>query len=239
MLLLVLYWMRSKSWKLDLWQSIAILAVVIGLLIAGLVASVKIGGGSNLHNLDMYFVVLLLVFVLFLQQKEKIGESLTKPRVQWILFGLAILLPVFSVTWSGGPLVLPKQDLIQFTLREIKRESAEKGESGEVLFLDQRQLITFNEVKDITLIPDYEKKFMMDQAMAGNERYFARFYDDLEKKRFTLIVSEPLNISEKTNVDDFSEENNAWVQHVTIPMYEYYQSIYLDKKNNVQLFVPK
>jgi hypothetical protein len=239
MLILVLYWMVSRTKRLDFWQSAAILTAVIGLLIAGLVASVKIGGGSNLHNLDMYFAVLLLVFVLFLQEKVKIRESLIWPRAQWILLGLVILLPVLSTTWSGGPLVLPKQDLTRFTLREIKKESAERANTGEVLFLDQRQLITFGEVTGIELVQDYEKKYMMDQAMAGNQAYFAQFYDDLQKKRFSLIVSEPLNISEKTNVDDFSEENNAWVQHVTIPVYEYYTSIYLDKKNNIQMFIPK
>jgi len=239
MLILVLYWMASRSQRLDFWQSAAILTTVIGLLIAGLVASVKIGGGSNLHNLDMYFAVLLLVFVLFLHEKEQHREKLIGPWAARVLFGLAILLPVLSITWSGGPLVLPKQDLTQFTLREIKKESAERAKTGEVLFLDQRQLITFGEVTGVELVPDYEKKYMMDQAMAGNQAYFARFYDDLQNKRFTLIVSEPLNISEKTNVDDFSEENNAWVQHVTIPMYEYYTSIYLDKKNNIQMFVPK
>ncbi len=239
MLVLVLFWMVTRTRRLDFWQSAAILAAVLGLLIAGLVASVKIGGGSNLHNLDMYFAVLLLVFVLFLQDKKPHQASLTQPWVQRVLFGLAILLPVLSTTWSGGPLVLPKQDLTQFTLREIKTESAERVKTGEVLFLDQRQLITFGEVRGIELVPDYEKKYMMDQAMAGNQSYFARFYEDLQNKRFALIVSEPLNISEKTNIDDFSEENNAWVQHVTIPMYDYYQSIYLDKKNNIQLFIPK
>ena len=239
MLILVLNWMASRARRLDIWQSAAILAAVIGLLIAGLVASVKIGGGSNLHNLDMYFAVLLLVFILFLQEKELLKESLNRSWAQRILFGLAILLPILSLTWSDGPLVLPKQDLTQFTLGEIKKESTQRAETGEVLFLDQRQLITFGEVTDIELVPDYEKKYMMDQAMAGNQGYFARFYEDLQKKRFALIVSEPLNISQKTNVDDFSEENNAWVQHVTIPVYEYYTSIYLDKKNNIQLFIPK
>ncbi len=239
MLVLVLYWIASKTWKLDFWQIAASIAVVFGLLIAGLVASVKIGGGSNLHNLDMYFAVLLLLFVIFLQWHEQHNISLSRPRVEWILFGLAIFLPIISVTGLGGPLKLPKQDLIELTLREIKKESIEKGKMGKVLFLDQRQLITFGEVKDIELVPDYEKKYMMDQAMAGNQDYFSHFYKDLRGKRFALIVSEPLNISEKTNVDDFSEENNAWVEHVTIPMYDYYQSIYLDKKNNIQLFVPK
>jgi len=134
---------------------------------------------------------------------------------------------------------LPKADLTRMTLNEIKKEVAAKSLDGEVLFIDQRQLITVGEIANLPLLPEYEKKYMMDKAMAGDEAYFADFYRDLQDKRFTLIVSEPLNISEKTNVDDFSEENNAWVQHITIPVYKYYESIYLDKKNNIQLFVPR
>jgi hypothetical protein len=200
---------------------------------------VKIGGGSNLHNLDMYFAVLILPFLFGLQHAEQDQKPYSQARVGNVLLGLAILLPVFSVAWSGKPLMLPKADLTRMTLNEIKKEVAEKSLVGDVLFIDQRQLITFGEITNLPLLPEYEKKYMMDKAMAGDEAYFVDFYRDLKDKRFALIVSEPLNISEKTNVDDFSEENNAWVQHITIPVYEYYEAIYTDKKNNVQLFVPR
>jgi hypothetical protein len=150
-----------------------------------------------------------------------------------------VLLPVISVTWSGKPLELPKTDLIEMTLREVKKEVREKSENGEVLFIDQRQLISFRQIQEITLIPEYEKKYMMDKAMAGDAVYFSTFYRDLESKRFALIVTEPLNVSEKTNVDDFSEENNAWVKYVTVPVLENYEAIYTDKKNNIQMLVPK
>ena len=76
--------------------------------------------------------------------------------------------------------------------------------------MDQRQLLTFNQVKKATLIPDYEKKYMMDQAMAGNEAYFEGFYSDLKQKRFGIIISDTLRVNYQNDQNDFNEENNAW-----------------------------
>jgi hypothetical protein len=66
---------------------------------------------------------------------------------------------------------------------------------GDVLFMDQRQLLTFGYVKDVPLVADYEKKLVMDQAMSGNQAYFDEFYKDLANHRFSMIVSEPIRKS--------------------------------------------
>jgi len=111
--------------------------------------------------------------------------------------------------------------------------------TSEVLFLDQRQLLTFGIIKDVQLVPDYEKKYVMDMAMAGNKLYFDEFYKDIEQKRFGLIISAPVNQAIKTEDDSFGEENNIWVEYVSKPLLKYYEPIYLDKKNNIQLLIPK
>jgi hypothetical protein len=237
-MLAVTFWrVFSKKSQLDIWQKSGALITIVGLLIAGIVASTKIGGGSNLHNLDMYFAILLLVFSLLLSKTE-VYNSFQLNSLQIALIVLAVMIPVFSITWSGGPLSLPKAATIEQTLEKITLEVDKRKGNGEILFMDQRQLLTFGNISDVDLIPEFEKKYMMDQAMAGNDKYFQSFYKDLESKRFELIISGPLNLNEQTDIHDFNEENNAWVRYVSRPVLENYQSIYLDKKNNIELFIP-
>ena len=64
-------------------------------------------------------------------------------------------------------------------------------------------------------------------------------YDDLAKKRFVLIVSEPHHRKIKTPDDKFGEENNSWVQYVSIPLLCYYEPYLTLKQFNIQLLVPQ
>ncbi|MCK4724799.1 MAG: hypothetical protein KAT29_03310, partial [Anaerolineales bacterium] len=103
---------------------------------------------------------------------------------------------------------------------------------------DQRQLLTFGYIQDIELIPDYEKKYIMDQAMAGNEEFFKGFYRDLADKRFALIVSEVLFTKEQDRTYAFSEENNAWVEWVSRPLLCYYRPLRTIKQVKIQILEP-
>ena len=107
------------------------------------------------------------------------------------------------------------------------------------MFLDQRQLLTFDYVDDVPMVLEYEKKVMMNAALAENRAYFEKYYDDLKSKRFSLIISEPLNIKMQENQIFFSQENNAWVQWVTIPTACYYKPIYISSKFNIELLAPR
>jgi len=157
MLTVTIWQVLSSKSQLDLWQKTGALLTILGLFIAGIVASTKIGGGSNLHNLDMYFAILLLVFCLMLSRAAT-QNSFQLKYPQLILIVVSIIVPVFSVTWSGGPLILPKVVTIDQTLEKITSEVAKRKVNGDILFLDQRQLLTFGEITDVKLIPEYEKK---------------------------------------------------------------------------------
>ena len=106
--------------------------------------------------------------------------------------------------------------------------------------MDQRQLLTFGFVTGVPFVPEYEKKYMMDQAMGSNAQYFHSYYEDLAAKRFTLIVTEPLRSELKEEMGGaFTEENDAWVTWISNPTLCYYEPIYLSKRVNVELLVPK
>ena len=96
---------------------------------------------------------------------------------------------------------------------------------GQVLFIDQRHLITMGLVPSLPLVSEYELVEMMDHAMAGNQAYFDRFYTDLAQTRFSLIISDPMNVVLKGRHESFGEENDAWVEYVSGPILEYYQPV--------------
>jgi hypothetical protein len=148
------------------------------------------------------------------------------------------LLPVWAIIQTGEPLQLPSEDEINEALLVIYTKAHNFQEDGEVLFIDQRQLLTFGYINDIRLVPDYEKKYLMDMAMAGNEFYYQKFYQDLAEQRFSLIISEPLYVNEQDPSLGFHEENNAWVQWVAKPLLCYYAPIVTIPEVRVQLLVP-
>ncbi len=225
--LAVLVWLlRRRAWTLDRWQLAALLALLAALLVAGVIVSAKIGGGSNLHNLDMFLITLLFAVAAAFKGTAEAGRIptlLENPSGRW-LAGLALALPMALTISTGGPLHLPDPTAIAESLAVIRSEVAAAIPRGEVLFYDQRQLLTFGFVEDVPLVADYEKKYMADQALSGDPAFFQPFYDDLSRQRFSLIVSPPL---ETTWQEDhpFSEEDEAQVRFLYLPMAEYYEPV--------------
>ena len=253
---LLVYLMRSHRWKLDIWQHLALWGALAGFLGAGLVISTKIGGGGDLHNLDMYIGTLTLVTVLGLYVLTgRRAESLAAEQAQglgvkrWPAWALAMICllafqPAYQFTpfnpsagyaqWLDYPTV---QETSQ-ALNEIRSAVSDASQHGEVLFMDQRQLLTFGYIRGVPFVPEYEKKYMMDQAMASNAAYFQPYYQDLSRKRFALILTEPLKVNiKKTGV--FWEENDLWVTWVSAPTLCFYEPVLTDKATGIQLLAPR
>lgn len=220
-------------------------AILLILLAGGIVVSTKIGGGSNLHNLDAYLTLLLVVaayvfFGKFINEKQEDQPAVT---LRWsITVGLAfvILLPVYFTLISGGPVTLPNTEETSNSLARLTRfvrAAAEEG--GEVLFIDERQLLTFYYIEGVSLVPDYEKVFLMEMTMGGNKAYLSRFYEDLKNHRFEMIVTEPLFTRRKGSAEPFGEENDAWVEHVSEPVLCYYMPHKRLREVRIQLLVPR
>ncbi len=245
-LILLLWYLAHRGfWKTVLWQRIALLLGCGSFLVVGVIASVKVGGGADLHNLDMFLVSLVLLAGIAWEAgfyKRLTNFLQENSRVRWLLAAM-ILIPAFTPMASGKPLVLPTAERTQFVLERIQDKMTCAREFGEVLFMDQRQLITFGQMGDLPLIVDYEKKFVMDQALAGNEAYFAPFRAHLAAGRFALIVSERegtlyKDLDQESVGDSLVEENNAWVRWVSTPLLQYYESVGNFKDAAVELFMP-
>ncbi len=246
LLLLLIWWMRSGRWQLDWIQKTAIWGAVTGFFAVGLLISTKIGGGGDLHNLDMYLVTLIVTIMLGLVVQTQGPEEMGWPPaviglVVWSVFLVVYPFTPLSPRSSSSPwLDLPEPDQVTQTLSIVQAEVERASTEGEILFMDQRQLLTFGYVEAIPFVPEYEKKYMMDQAMANNAAYFQPYYMDLANRRFALIVTEPLRTRRKEEMGGpFSEENDAWVTWVSNPTLCFYEPIYTFKDTNVQLLVPR
>jgi hypothetical protein len=238
--------MLSPRRHWDWVQKIAIAGALIGFFAIGLVISTKIGGGGDLHNLDMFLVTLLVVTVLWLTSLDLSSTQTRWPA--WV--GALVAFLMFWVTYPFTPLHPgsdhhPRLDLanesrVSEAFNAVRDEVEKHAASGEVLFMDHRQLLTFGYLPSVPFVPEYEKKFMMDQAMANNAGYFQAYYRDLAKQRFALIVTEPLRTKRREELGGpFSEENDAWVLWVSNPTLCFYEPLYESTDVNIELLVPK
>lgn len=262
LLIILIYLLSGKIWSLSGLQKLSLILPLLAFLAVGLVASTKIGGGGDLHNLDMFLIGLLFMAALAWQNggSEWIQNGKLIPSI------MKIVIVVLIVNSSVGPLLemrsyslgedsfrlktlsdapreidlgmLPPQSEVDSALATIQTEVDKAKQQGDVLFMDQRQLLTFGDIKGVPLVADYEKKLLMNQALSANAAYFDGFYADLAAQRFSLIISEPLRTPVKDSSFQFGEENNAWVKWVAIPVLCYYEPLDTLKTVNVELLVP-
>ena len=160
---------------------------------------------------------------------------------QWVIpiIVFVMVFPGWTAYRTGSPVKRSKPDLENRSLATIRQEVDNAKSNGEVLFIDQRQLLTFGYINNVPLVPDYEKKYMMDQAMGNNKQYFDEFYKDLIEKRFSIIVSDVLKTQYQQQEDAFSEENNAYVKWVSRQVLKYYEPIVTIKPLGIELLIPK
>ncbi|NWG08344.1 MAG: hypothetical protein HXY35_16835 [Chloroflexi bacterium] len=264
LIVLLIYLAVSKRWKLNGWQSLAIFSPLLAFLGVGLVASTKIGGGGDLHNMDMFLIGLFFTGVIAWENGGKEWATNINLSPFWTRVALLLLFALpglqslgemrsygfaedasWLVTLTDAPNenaldMYPSQAITDSALETIRREVAlARSQGGEILFMDQRQLLTFGYIEGVPLVPEYEKKVLMNEALSSEEKYFQSYYADLAAKRFSLIISDQLRTPVKDSSFQFGEENNAWVKWVSIPTLCYYEPKVTLREVGVQLLVPK
>lgn len=263
LVIVIIYLVNTKKVKFNVWQSLIILGTLSAFFIVGIIVSTKIGGGGDLHNMDMFLIGLMFLSAIVWRKggEEWFKEFSQAPMFVKMAFILMFVIPgiqplssLRTYEYFGNPKwlfvltdakttreldLLPQQDAIDNTLQTIQEEIALAKQNGEVLFIDQRQLLTFGYISDVPFVPEYEKKILMNEALSSSMIYFTPFYEDLANKRFSLIISEPLKIPIQDSTYRFGEENNAWVTWVSTPILCYYEEKILFKEIGIQLLIPK
>ncbi|MBI5943836.1 MAG: hypothetical protein HY864_05665 [Chloroflexi bacterium] len=233
--------LRKKTSHLHPLRWLALLALLTVLFLGGLVVSTKIGGGGDLHNLDAFLVMLALITSSFFAERV-VGEEKSNPawgQIRWPVTVAAMLIPIgFAIPQirfvHSYDHVLAEKDIRK--LQQVALEAANNG--GEVLFVTERQLLTFDELKNIPLTPDYEQIELMEMAMSGNRDYLKNFYADLHAHRFAIIIAKKQK-SEMKKRGAFMEEDNAWVRYVGAPLLCEYYPIDSLELENIQIFIPR
>lgn len=264
LIVLLLYLAVTRRWVLNVWQKLAIVLPLLAFLVVGLIVSVKIGGGGDLHNLDMFLIGAMFASAIAWRNGgyQWIGEISLAPFWVRVVTVLTIVLPAYPALLSLTPIsiredmrwvmtladispigpmpeLLPSEQDTEKSLNDIRAAVDFAAPQGDILFVDQRQLLTFGYVPSVPLIPEYDKKVLINQAMSADAQYFSAFYEDLASHRYSLIISNPLHERIQTDLDQFGEENNAWVTWVSTPILCYYEPVNTLKKVTVQLLVPR
>lgn len=243
-LALVLYrgW---KAWHGQIWplRALGITAILAVFLLGGLVVSVKIGGGSNLHNMDAYLMLLLAAGAGVWAGRlalEDGSPAIIKPRLGILAAVLVLAAPVLPVLQSINPVSLPSHQAARADLAILQQALDQAGaKGGETLFITERHLVPFHYVEGVRMAPDYEKVFLMEMAMAGNPEYLGRFRADLQDHRYALIITEPVSTAIQDRSHGFSEENNVWVKEVAQPLLDSYRMETALPASGVWIMVPK
>jgi hypothetical protein len=229
-------------------RTTGIAAILLVLFGGGLVVSVKIGGGSNLHNLDAFLVLLLVLsgYVYFERVALETDQHIsTIDRgsygiFYWIVLSVSLIVPVYLTVAQPAGYRLPNNKIVRDSIESIQETIDKVASNGKpVLFISERQLLMFDSVTGLSMVPEYEKVFLMEMAMANNSAYLENFYASLREQRFALIVSEPLKVVYQDRSRSFGEENNAWVKRVAEPILCYYEPILTLKQVRTELLIPR
>lgn len=219
-----------------------ILTALLVLFLGGLVVSLKIGGGANVHNMDAYFSLLLIVFayLVFARYRAETGEMAPPVPLHWLVIVLLLLNPIWSfIQFSIGfsDYDATRTQAVMTRLQEHVDQANAQG--GEILFITQRHLISMHMLNNVTLIPEYEREDLMEIAMANNTQALNKFRRDMESQRFMLIVVDPLNYNILSRRRGFSEENNVWVTRIVKPILCNYREETAFPADDLALYVPQ
>jgi hypothetical protein len=231
--------MWRKHW--DMIRQLGIAVIMGGLFIGGLVVSVKIGGGTNLHNMDVFLVILVLIAaeIYFGKAVDRNGRKLEIKMPDWLQAAIFAVPIFFVASFSGGE--IPTRDLqeAQQELDALQEIVDQAAESGEVLFISQRHLITFGLIENVDLVHAHEKLLLQEMAMSRNEGYLKQFGLELAEQRYSLIVNDSLPRVFK-NLEDMplAAENNVVYQDVTPLFTCAYQEFARLHNGEVVIFVP-
>ncbi|MDX9992947.1 MAG: hypothetical protein RBS68_12985, partial [Anaerolineales bacterium] len=218
-----------------------ILAMLLALFAGGLLVSVKIGGGGDLHNMDGFAALLSIVAAFLIGGQVRAESASDADRVQvqpaWPILALAALIPLFFLIPMLSPREKYNQNWNQQRFEEIK--TLAEGANGPVLFINERHFVTFGDI-DVTLVPEYENVSLMEMAMSNNQQVLRRFYADLRENRFAMIVAGKQNLFIKEQ-GAFVDENNVWNTRISPYILCYYEPIALIEPDHsrLEVFLPR
>lgn len=235
----------ARAWRawlreLHLLRWLGLWMVLLALFLGGLLVSSKIGGGADLHNMDAYFSALLIVGAAVaaggVETERRVGP-VARPAAG-ASTALAALIQAAFVLYG----VWPYQPLDHATaaraLAQIRAATATAAREGEVLFICQRQLLATGLIRDVPLVREHE---LVELAAYVNLVDYPRidaFQEDIQARRFRMIVAYTQRDQIQGLEQYFAEENNLWVDHVSRTVLCYYEPALEFPELDLVVYVP-
>ena len=218
------------------------LAALTVLMAVGIIVTVKIGGGSDLHNMDSYFVMMMLImgYLVFARYRREDGSFDPPYSLHWALVLLLFIMPLQNQLKFSARIVTYDKVRTQDVLTTLQdRVDQVNSQGGEILFISQRHLISLGMLKNVTLVPEYEREDLMEMAMGNNTDYLERFQSDMDNQRFDLIIVDQLRYAYLGIDRSFSEENNVWVGRIMKPILCNYELEKVFPDDEIAFYVPQ
>ena len=221
LILVILHVLRQR--RAD-WHPVRLLFILLGLLayfIGGLIVSAKIGGGGDLHNMDAYMIMLLIVasYLFFGRYTPQLKPPAGPVSVPWPVLMLLLAVPVWFSAQASARFKSYDHASAASALRDLQaRVDIANEQNRDVLFISQRQMISMHMLEGVNLVPAYEREELMEMAMSDQEDYLDAFRADVQNQRFALIVVDPLKFKLLGSNYSMGEENNAWARRVIKPI---------------------
>lgn len=237
---------------------VSLLLLGLAVLFAGgIVVSMKIGGGGDIHNMDAYGVALIVVaaylffgryapetaaerLVEFIETPRGSAETRPPVKFHWLVAALLALVAVWFAQRAPIGMVTYDKAESQATLTELQQQvDLVNARGGEILFITQRHLIAMNMLHSVKLIPEYEREELMEMAMAENEAYLDQFKAELRAQRFAMIVVDPLTVNMLGSDYAMGEENNAWARFAAKPILCNYRAAQTFSADRIVIYLPQ
>ena len=106
----ILLSLTAKYWKLNLLQKLSILLPLSAFLAVGLIVSAKIGGGGDLHNMDMFLIALMFSAALAWKAGGALWMAAIQKEKVWMQAAVLLLIaiPAFQPLMALRPLSFAK-----------------------------------------------------------------------------------------------------------------------------------
>jgi hypothetical protein len=229
--------------RLTRWHWLRLLglgAMTLVLFAGGIIVSAKIGGGNNLHNLDGFSVLFLTIglFLLFDRFVPDDKAGAPSPTVSPLTATLAVLV-VTLLTANALTPALPSLDRHTQSIASLQGLVDQTvADGGSVLFITQRHLLTFGLITGVPLVPEYDNIDLMEFAMTNYRPLIDQFQADIAAHKYAMILA-PIPPGQLRETDSaFSEENNAWLKRVSIPMLREYKVLATFEDGGFVVLVP-
>ena len=240
--LAILAVLRQSRAEVHPLRLLLIFAALLALFAGGLVVSMKIGGGVDIHNMDAYLSLLLIVtaYLVFARYTPETGSPTSPINLHWSIFALLVAVPAWFALQGDVSIKTYDAARTGAVLAELQAQVDDvNAQGGEILFITQRHLVSMHMLNDVAMVPEYEREELMEMAMGNNQEYLQIFRADMENQRFASIVVDPLSYRLLGKNYAFGEENNAWVRRVMKHILCNYQEAAVYPADQIAIYVPQ